>query len=327
MMERQFLFCLVLLAIPALTVQQACPDGYDEVDGRCFFISNVERSFEQAKYDCMYRGGGSLVTIDNAEDREDAMEGSSGPVPYWVSQESLDVDFNSDAADLNCYICEAPPVCLTPPPQPIDFDYGAAVQAFNDFSSLLSMYESIELSLDTFMDDLGLYQDYDGTPLANLPNLGNMEIMPEQWALTYSQVRGVITRLSLPETANFDPSVGLPAELSSSIMPVLQQNLGLFYSRHLSNLETSYANSRNDVVFDEATYGPNAVCPYPPRTDLGGGFALERFGPTPCRISREFEVTDPVTARIIGILVGTDIIYYSDGSVVVATTILIVSRR
>ncbi|KAI8498461.1 ADP-ribosylation factor-like protein 13B [Branchiostoma belcheri] len=299
-MERRILFCLVLLAIPALTVQQVCPDGYNEVDGWCFYIANEEKSFEQAKYDCMYRGGGSLVTINDAEDREDAMEGSSGPVPYWVSQDSLDVDFNSDAADLNCYICEAPP----------DFDYGAAVQAYNDYSSLLSMYESMEISLDTFMDDLSLYQNYDSTPLALLPDLGNMEILPEQWALTYSQVPGAITRLSLPETANFDPS-----------------NLGAFYSRHLSNLETSYANSRNDVVFDEATYGPNAACPYPPRTDLGGGFALERFGPTPCRISREFEVTDPVTARIIGILVGTDIIYYSDGSVVVATTILIVSRR
>ncbi|XP_019641399.1 PREDICTED: collectin-10-like [Branchiostoma belcheri] len=58
----------------------------------------------------MYRGG-SLVVIDDAEDREDAMEGSSGPVPYWISRESEDVDFYSEPEDENCYICEAPPVC------------------------------------------------------------------------------------------------------------------------------------------------------------------------------------------------------------------------
>ncbi|XP_019619720.1 PREDICTED: fibrinogen C domain-containing protein 1-like [Branchiostoma belcheri] len=107
MMERQFLLYMVFLTIPLLTIQ-TCPDGYNEVDGRCFFISDVERSYENAKYDCMYRGG-SLVVIDNAEDREDAMEGSSGPVPYWISPESEDVDFYSDVQDENCYICEAPP--------------------------------------------------------------------------------------------------------------------------------------------------------------------------------------------------------------------------
>ncbi|KAI8494300.1 ADP-ribosylation factor-like protein 13B [Branchiostoma belcheri] len=84
-----------------------CPEGYNEVDGRCFFTSDVERNFNDAKEDCQNRGG-SLVEIDDAEDREDALEGSSGPVSYWISRESEDVDFYSEPENFNCYICEAP---------------------------------------------------------------------------------------------------------------------------------------------------------------------------------------------------------------------------
>eukprot|EP00058_Branchiostoma_floridae_P022964 XP_002608454.1 hypothetical protein BRAFLDRAFT_96590 [Branchiostoma floridae] len=88
-MGRQFLFFLLFLTIPALTIQM-CPDGYHESDGRCFFISDVGRSFGDAIVDCRSRGG-ELAVIDTEEDRDAAMEGVSSVVP-----------------DLNCYICEAP---------------------------------------------------------------------------------------------------------------------------------------------------------------------------------------------------------------------------
>ncbi|XP_035693740.1 uncharacterized protein LOC118427884 [Branchiostoma floridae] len=95
MMERTFLFSLVFLAIPALTIQM-CREGYRESDGRCFFISDVERSFGDAIVDCQSRGG-ELAVIDTEEERQAAMEGASGAVPYWISGESDDLDFYSDA--------------------------------------------------------------------------------------------------------------------------------------------------------------------------------------------------------------------------------------
>ncbi|XP_078573298.1 C-type lectin-like [Branchiostoma floridae x Branchiostoma japonicum] len=106
MMGRQFLFFLVLLAIPALTTQM-CADGYHESDGRCFYISDVERSFGDAIVDCQSRGG-ELAVIDTEEDRDAAMAGVNRVVPYWINRESEDLDYISDAEDLNCYICEAP---------------------------------------------------------------------------------------------------------------------------------------------------------------------------------------------------------------------------
>ncbi|XP_078586623.1 uncharacterized protein LOC144868354 [Branchiostoma floridae x Branchiostoma japonicum] len=106
MMGRQYLFFLLFLTIPALTIQM-CPDGYHESDGRCFFISEEGKTFGDAITDCQSRGG-SLAVIDSEEDRDAAMEGVSSVVPYWVSRESDILDYISDAEDLNCYICEAP---------------------------------------------------------------------------------------------------------------------------------------------------------------------------------------------------------------------------
>ncbi|XP_019641363.1 PREDICTED: uncharacterized protein LOC109482915 [Branchiostoma belcheri] len=308
MMNRQFLFCLVLLTIPALTVQM-CPDGFEEVDGRCFCASTTERTFEMAMYDCMYKApGSSLVVIDDAEDREDAMFGLSGPVPYWINPNSLDVDFNTPPDVENCYICEAPQ-CPPTTPLPTVFDYGAAVSAYDNLEATLGPEISAELGMGSFRQDLDLYAGYDGNQLANLPNISGIIIQPERWAVCYASGEGVITGLFLPETRNFDPNVGLPVELPSSAVAVVRDNYPLFFNRYLSNLETDYANSRDDVDFDEVTYGPDANCPYPPRTELGGGFDLDRIPPALCFPIIEREVVDPdPAARAMIVIVTIEVV-------------------
>ncbi|XP_035672587.1 uncharacterized protein LOC118413351 [Branchiostoma floridae] len=160
--------------------------------------------------------------------------------------------------------------------------------------------------MDTFLDDVSAYAEYDGTPLADLPNTDSITVQPERWALTYTDPRspGVTTALFLPETSNFDPNVGLPGELQSSVMATVRENIPQFYDQYLSDLEVNYANSRTTIEFDDATYGPDADCPYPTRTDLGGGFSLERIPSVLCRPNARIEIPDddPNAARTIVII-------------------------
>ena len=72
--------------------------------------------------------------------------------------------------------------------------------------------------MTTFLNDLTDYAEYNGAPLADLPDTASIIIQPERWALTYTDpgTPGVTTALFLPETTNFDPNVGLPGVLVSN---------------------------------------------------------------------------------------------------------------
>ncbi|XP_078691955.1 uncharacterized protein LOC144922184 [Branchiostoma floridae x Branchiostoma belcheri] len=199
--------------------------------------------------------------------------------------------------------------CFPWPPPASEFDYAEATRAVTD--SPLDPAVAAEVGLESLLEDLAAYAEYDGTPLADLPNTDNITIMPERWALTYTNA-GCTTALFLPETRNFDPEVGLPDELPGIAITALRQTYPLYYEQYLSNMEAEYRNSRADMVFDSATYGPNATCPYPLRTDLGGGFALRRIPPTLCRPDDRIEARDPVTALPIKALTGLDIASVSE---------------
>ncbi|XP_035693706.1 uncharacterized protein LOC118427841 [Branchiostoma floridae] len=162
--------------------------------------------------------------------------------------------------------------------------------------------------MDSFLSDLQEYQPHDGAPISDLPATASITIQPEQWALTYTDPRtpGVTTALILPETRNF-PNLGLPGEFPSYILPPIEQNLPLFYNEYLTNIEASYATSRAVTMeIDDAIYGPDAVCPHPLRTDLGGGFALERLGTTLCKVNNRFTGVYPGDGRRFVIDVGID---------------------
>ncbi|XP_078691947.1 uncharacterized protein LOC144922177 [Branchiostoma floridae x Branchiostoma belcheri] len=194
--------------------------------------------------------------------------------------------------------------CPPWPPLPTDFDYEAATGAIT--GSTLDPAVAEEVGFDSFLTDLAAYAEYDGTSLADLPDTDNIIIMPERWVLTYTN-EGVTSGLFLPETKNFDPEVGLPDGLPSFALDAIRQRYPLYYERYLSNLEENYRNSRTAMEFDSALYGPDADCPYPPRTDLGGGFALRRIAPTLCHLDAEVEATDPVTNKSMILLIGQDI--------------------
>jgi len=96
-------------------------------------------------------------------------------------------------------------------------------------------------------------------------------------------------------------------EFPSYIMTALQQNLPQFYNQFLTEMEASYATSRAVTMeTDDATYEPDAACPYPLRTDLGSGFALERLGPTLCKVNNRFTGVYPGDGRRFVIDVGID---------------------
>ncbi|XP_019614744.1 PREDICTED: uncharacterized protein LOC109462622 [Branchiostoma belcheri] len=187
-----------------------------------------------------------------------------------------------------------------------EFAYEAARSAITD--APLDPDVAEEVGSDSFLTDLAAYAEYDGTPLADLPNTDNITIMPERWALTYTK-EGVTTGMFLPETRNFDPEVGLPDELPGIAIIALRQSYPLYYEQYLSNMEADYRNSRADVEFDSATYGPDANCSYPPRTDLGGGFALQRIAPTLCRPDDTIEARDPITSVPVKARTGRDIVW------------------
>ncbi|XP_019614742.1 PREDICTED: uncharacterized protein LOC109462620 [Branchiostoma belcheri] len=196
--------------------------------------------------------------------------------------------------------------CFPPyPVLPDDFDYADATSAIT--SSTLDPAVAEEVGLGSFLNDLAAYAEYDGTPVADLPDTDNIVIMPERWALTYTN-NGITTGMFLPETRNFDPAVGLPDELPSVAITALRDRYPLYYEQYLSNMEADYRNSRTDVEFDSATFGPDTNCSYPPRTDLGGGFALRRIAPTLCQPDERIVATDPVTNQPIKVRTGRDIV-------------------
>ncbi|XP_035672571.1 uncharacterized protein LOC118413342 isoform X2 [Branchiostoma floridae] len=171
------------------------------------------------------------------------------------------------------------------------FNYEDVRRAYANAVSTLGDAVANEIGMDTFLNDLSAYAEYDGTPLADLPNTDRITIRPdEHWALTYTdpQSPGVTTALFLPETRNFDPNVGLPDELPGYAIEAIRERYPLFYERYLSDLETNYANSRTDMEFDDTTYGPDADGAYPQRTDVGGGFALERIGTAHDRLAMTY---------------------------------------
>ncbi|XP_078691945.1 uncharacterized protein LOC144922176 [Branchiostoma floridae x Branchiostoma belcheri] len=189
---------------------------------------------------------------------------------------------------------------------PTEFDYEAAKTAIT--GSRLDPDVADEVGLDSFLTDLAAYAEYDGNFLVDLPNTDTIIIMPERWVLTYTN-NGVTTGMFLDETRNFDPDVGLPDELPSVALAALRERYPQYYEQYLSNMEADYRNSRIEMEFDIATYGPDANCSYPPRTDLGGGFALRRIAPTLCRPDAETVARDPVTDQPIKVLMGQDIVW------------------
>ncbi|XP_078691394.1 uncharacterized protein LOC144921870 [Branchiostoma floridae x Branchiostoma belcheri] len=203
---------------------------------------------------------------------------------------------------LKHYICES---CPQVPLLPTDFDYAEATSAIT--GSPLNPAVAEEVGLGSFLNDLAAYAEYDGTPLADLPDTDNIVIMPERWALTYTN-DGVTTGMFLPQTKNFNPGDGLPDQLPSVALAALRERYPLYYAQYLSNIEADYRNSRADMEFDCATYGPDADCPYPLRTDLGGDFALERIPPSLCSPDAEVETRDPVTGEVINVVTGRDIV-------------------
>ncbi|XP_019641245.1 PREDICTED: frizzled-5-like [Branchiostoma belcheri] len=199
------------------------------------------------------------------------------------------------------------------------FDYGAAVTAYDNLEATLGPDIAAELGMSSFRQDLDLYAEFDGTPLANLPNISGIIIQPERWSVPYDSGEGVTTGLFLPETRNFDPNVGLPAELPSSAIAAVRDNYPQFFNRYLPQLGRNYATMRDDVEFDEETYGPDAICPYPPRTELGGGFGLQRIPPALCFPILELEVADAdpaartiviVTIEVIGDVIWIEILVF-----------------
>ncbi|XP_035672573.1 uncharacterized protein LOC118413342 isoform X4 [Branchiostoma floridae] len=180
------------------------------------------------------------------------------------------------------------------------FNYEDARRAYANTVATLDDAVAEEIGMDTFLNDLSAYAEYDGTPLADLPNTDRITIQPERWALTYTDPRspGVTTALFLPETSNFDPNVGLPDELPGYAIAALRERYPRYYERYLSDLETNYANSRTNVEFDDATYGTEIDVPYrPTHTDLGDGFAFEHFGTTPGRLNDTIQATAPSTTE------------------------------
>ncbi|XP_035693738.1 uncharacterized protein LOC118427882 [Branchiostoma floridae] len=200
--------------------------------------------------------------------------------------------------------------CPPSSPRPTEFDYSAALSESTALSGLLGPAVAAELGMDSFLSDLQEYQPHDGAPISDLPATAStsITIQPEQWALTYTDPRtpGATTALILPETRHF-PSLGLPGVFPSYILPPIEQNLPLFYNTYLTNIEASYATSRAVTMeIDDAIYSPDAACPYPLRTDLGSGFALERLGTTLCKVNNRFTGVYPGDGRRFVIDVGID---------------------
>ncbi|XP_078691948.1 uncharacterized protein LOC144922178 [Branchiostoma floridae x Branchiostoma belcheri] len=253
---------------------------------------------------------------------------------FWNEVDCVDIDECADSTD-NChadatctntdgsFTCTCNNgyagdgvTCISCPPAlplPIVFDYEAARTAI--VHSTLDPVVAEEIGLDSFLNELTAYAEYDGTPLADLPDTDNIIIMPERWTLTYTdpQTEGITMALFLPETTNFDPDVGLPDELPSYAIETFSQTYPLYYQQYLSSMEVDYRNSRTTIEFDIATYGPDADCPYPPRTDLGGGFALERIPPFLCYPDERIEVRDPSTEHLKEVVIGRDLLMRQEG--------------
>ncbi|CAH1271257.1 Hypp4610 [Branchiostoma lanceolatum] len=106
MMEKKFLLCLVLISIQVAKAQD-CPDGYEEIDGSCFFFSKVAKNFKDAEIVCEGLGG-ELLEVDDAATRA-IIDDYAPRCVYWISQQSLLVDYNQSAKKEFKFICHANP--------------------------------------------------------------------------------------------------------------------------------------------------------------------------------------------------------------------------
>eukprot|EP00058_Branchiostoma_floridae_P004156 XP_002589644.1 hypothetical protein BRAFLDRAFT_99251 [Branchiostoma floridae] len=90
-----------------LFVACICPDGFEAIDGTCYYFSNDKKEIDEAKWDCEYLGG-SLATFDDCETLGEVTS-SAEPCPYWINpQTSADCVEEYPPDYYYKYICQIP---------------------------------------------------------------------------------------------------------------------------------------------------------------------------------------------------------------------------